>query len=84
MDISRLSQVSEYEWRLEPRGAMRVPFFTDESLLRETDEKLIGALAGHGIFASYRGVAEAGPGAYKRMSTRSSMSRTSQSLRGGW
>lgn len=43
MDVSRLSQVSEYEWRLEPRGAMRVPgvFFADETLLREMDERVI-------------------------------------------
>ena len=43
MDISRLLRKSEYEWQIEPRGAMRVPgvLFADETLLREMDEKVL-------------------------------------------
>ena len=43
MDISRLTKISEYEWRVEPRGAMRVPgvLFADEQLVREMDEKVL-------------------------------------------
>jgi tRNA-splicing ligase RtcB len=42
MDISKLVKVSAYEWKIEPRDAMRVPgvLFGDEQLLREMDEKV--------------------------------------------
>ena len=34
--------VDEYEWHVEPRGAMRVPgvLYADERLVREMDDKV--------------------------------------------
>jgi tRNA-splicing ligase RtcB (3'-phosphate/5'-hydroxy nucleic acid ligase) len=42
MDTSRLTQRSEFEWAIEPRGKMRVPgvLFASEPLLRAMDEKV--------------------------------------------
>jgi tRNA-splicing ligase RtcB len=43
MDTSRLTQVTEFEWRLEPRGAMRVPgiIFASAELIRAMDDKVL-------------------------------------------
>ena len=42
MDLSLLKRHSEYEWRVEPFGDMRVPgvIFADEDLVREMDRKV--------------------------------------------
>ncbi|MDW8468589.1 MAG: RtcB family protein [Burkholderiales bacterium] len=42
MDLSRLEKVSEWEWRIPPQGAMRVPavIYASEALVREMDEKV--------------------------------------------
>ena len=42
MDLSRLQRVSDFEWRIEPQGAMRVPavIFADEHLISDMDEKV--------------------------------------------
>jgi len=42
MDLSRFHKVSDYEWRVDPRGKMRVPaiIFASEELMREMDEKV--------------------------------------------
>lgn len=42
MNISGLERLSDYQWRISPTGAMRVPaiLFGSESLLREMDEKV--------------------------------------------
>ncbi|MFQ5672060.1 MAG: RtcB family protein [Nitrospinales bacterium] len=42
MDLSLLKRHSEYEWRVEPFGDMRVPgvIFADEDLIREMDHKV--------------------------------------------
>ena len=42
MDTARLTRVGEYEWRIEPKGSMRVPgvLFADEQLIREMDDKV--------------------------------------------
>ena len=47
MDVGRLIRKSEYEWWMEPRGAMRVPgvLFADDQLLCEMDEKVCDQLA---------------------------------------
>jgi len=47
MDTAGLNRVAEYEWQLEPRGAMRVPavVFADEELIREMDGKVLDQLA---------------------------------------
>jgi tRNA-splicing ligase RtcB len=42
MDIAPLRQLSEYQWRLDPSGKMRVPvvFYADRALLEDMDEKV--------------------------------------------
>ncbi|MCL6557088.1 MAG: RtcB family protein [Burkholderiales bacterium] len=42
MDLSRFKRVSDYEWRVEPFGKMRVPaiIYASEALMREMDEKV--------------------------------------------
>lgn len=42
MDIANLTRVSEFEWRIAPSGAMRVPgvIFADENLILDMDEKV--------------------------------------------
>ena len=42
MDINLLQRVSDYQWRIEPTGKMRVPaiIFASEDLIREMDEKV--------------------------------------------
>ena len=42
MDTNRWQRVSEYEWRVEPHGAMRAPaiIFATEALLRDMDDKV--------------------------------------------
>jgi tRNA-splicing ligase RtcB (3'-phosphate/5'-hydroxy nucleic acid ligase) len=42
MDTSRLTQVSEHAWRIDPHGAMRVPglIYASEALIQAMDEKV--------------------------------------------
>jgi tRNA-splicing ligase RtcB len=42
MDPARLTKVSDTEWRIEPRGAMRVPgvIYATEDLIRDMDDKV--------------------------------------------
>ncbi len=42
MDLSQLSQKSEVEWWIEPRGSMRVPgiLYATEALIRQMDQKV--------------------------------------------
>ncbi len=42
MDPTRFTQVDPTTWRIEPRGAMRVPaiIYADESLIRDMDDKV--------------------------------------------
>ena len=42
MDRSKLTQVSEFEWRVEPSGAMRVPavIYADRRLIDDMDDKV--------------------------------------------
>lgn len=42
MDLTRLTRQSEFAWRIEPTGRMRVPamIYGSEELLREMDEKV--------------------------------------------
>ncbi len=42
MDIARFTRRSEYEWVIEPQGAMRVPgvIYATEALLRDMDDKV--------------------------------------------
>jgi tRNA-splicing ligase RtcB (3'-phosphate/5'-hydroxy nucleic acid ligase) len=43
MDISRLHRVSDWEWRLDLKGAMRVPavLYGDEGLIGDMDDKVL-------------------------------------------
>ncbi|MGE5152882.1 MAG: RtcB family protein, partial [Bdellovibrio bacteriovorus] len=43
MDIQSFTRLSDTQWRIEPRGAMRVPaiIFASEPLLRELDDKVV-------------------------------------------
>lgn len=43
MDLSRLTQINDYTWRLDPYGAMHVPviIFADRLLAEAMDEKVI-------------------------------------------
>ena len=42
MDINQLQRVSDYQWRIEPTGKMRVPavIYASEDLIRDMDEKV--------------------------------------------
>ncbi len=42
MDLSRFHKISDYEWRVEARGKMRVPaiIYASETLMQEMDEKV--------------------------------------------
>ena len=42
MDPARFTRVDETSWRIEPRGAMRVPaiIYADENLIRDMDDKV--------------------------------------------
>ena len=43
MELSRLHEISDWEWRLDPEGAMRVPavLYADEGLIAEMDDKVL-------------------------------------------
>jgi tRNA-splicing ligase RtcB len=42
MDLTGLEKISDTEWRIEPKGEMRVPaiLYADEALIRDMDEKV--------------------------------------------
>jgi len=42
VNLDLLQKISDHLWRIEPRGAMRVPglLFASEALLREMDDKV--------------------------------------------
>ena len=43
MDLNQLKRDGEFVWRIEPRGAMRVPavIYADETLIRAMDQKVV-------------------------------------------
>jgi tRNA-splicing ligase RtcB len=47
MDLDRLTRVSEFEWHIEPSGAMRVPgvIFADRDLVAAMDDKVFEQVA---------------------------------------
>jgi len=47
MDVSRFEKISDMEWRIAPRGAMRAPgiVFATEALLAEMDDKVFEQVA---------------------------------------
>ena len=42
MDLSKFTRVGDYEWRIEPRGSMRVPgvIYADQALIEAMDDKV--------------------------------------------
>lgn len=58
MDLARFKQVSEFEWRVAPFGAMRVPavIFADAGLIRGMDDKVYDQLTN---VATLPGIVEA-------------------------
>ena len=42
MELAALNRIGEVEWRIEPKGEMRVPvaIYADEDLIREMDDKV--------------------------------------------
>jgi len=46
MDVAQLAKVSDHEWRLDPRGRMRVPaiLFGDQVLLEDMDDKVLAQI----------------------------------------
>lgn len=42
MDTARFERIGDYEWRVDPTGAMQVPavIFADEALIRDMDDKV--------------------------------------------
>jgi len=47
MDISKLERETDFRWRIEPTGAMRVPgvLYADEALIRAMDDKVFVQLS---------------------------------------
>ena len=47
MNLQKLTRVDRYEWRIEPRGAMRVPgvIFADQDLIEAMDDKVFEQVA---------------------------------------
>ena len=43
METTQLNRVSEFEWRIEPRGAMRVPgiIYASPGLVQSMDDKVL-------------------------------------------
>lgn len=66
MNLAGLHKVSDYVWRLEPRGSMRVPavLFTDEALLRDMDDKVAEQLQNVASLPGIVGAAYAMPDAH--------------------
>jgi tRNA-splicing ligase RtcB len=66
MNLAPLHKITDTLWRIEPRGAMRVPglLFADEGLLREMDEKVHEQLCNVATLPGIVGAACAMPDAH--------------------
>jgi tRNA-splicing ligase RtcB len=66
MNLAQLHKITATLWRVEPRGAMRVPglLFADEGLLREMDEKVLEQLRNVAALPGIVGAACAMPDAH--------------------
>jgi tRNA-splicing ligase RtcB len=66
MDLSRLTRISEYAWRIEPQGSMRVPavIYADEDLIRDMDDKVYEQAANVATLPGIVGAAYAMPDAH--------------------
>ncbi|HSG24100.1 MAG TPA: RtcB family protein [Azonexus sp.] len=66
MNLDLLQKISDHLWRIEPRGAMRVPglLFASETLLREMDDKVYVQLCNVASLPGIVGAASAMPDAH--------------------
>jgi tRNA-splicing ligase RtcB (3'-phosphate/5'-hydroxy nucleic acid ligase) len=66
MDSTRLSKVSDVEWRIAPHGRMRVPgvLYATEALVRDMDDKVYEQLANVAALPGVEGAAYAMPDAH--------------------
>jgi len=66
MNLAGLNKVSDYVWRIEPQGAMRVPavLYADEALLRDMDDKVAEQLRNVASLPGIVGAAYAMPDAH--------------------
>ncbi|HUL76141.1 MAG TPA: RtcB family protein, partial [Vicinamibacteria bacterium] len=66
MDLSLLKRRSEFEWRIEPRGKMRVPglLFASEPLVRAMDHKVFEQVVNVAALPGIRAASMAMPDAH--------------------
>lgn len=66
MDMNRLQRESDYRWRIEPTGAMRVPaiLYGSESLIRDMDDKVYEQITNVAMLPGIVGAAYAMPDAH--------------------
>jgi len=66
MDINRLQKESDYRWRIEPAGAMRVPaiLYGSESLIRDMDDKVYEQITNVAMLPGIVGAAYTMPDAH--------------------
>ncbi len=66
MDVSKLNQTGDYQWRIEPHGDMRVPgiLYGDRALMEELDEKVYEQLGNVATLPGIVGAAYAMPDAH--------------------
>lgn len=66
MDTQRLTRISQYGWRIEPHGAMRVPavIYADEGLIEAMDDKVYEQAANVATLPGIVGAAYAMPDAH--------------------
>lgn len=66
MDISKLHKLTDWSWRAEPEGGMRVPavFYADEALLTDMDDKVFEQLTNVARLPGIVGAAYAMPDAH--------------------
>ncbi len=66
MDLQKLNRVDDYQWRIEPRGGMRVPgiLFGDRALMEDLDDKVYEQLSNVATLPGIVGAAYAMPDAH--------------------
>lgn len=66
MDINKLTRVSDFSWRIEPQGAMRVPaiIYGNEALIRDMDDKVYEQITNVAMLPGIVGYSYAMPDAH--------------------
>jgi len=66
MDLQKLTQIDDYQWRIEPHGDMRVPgiLFGDRALMEALDDKVYEQLCNVAMLPGIVGAAYAMPDAH--------------------